>query len=430
MNKMKSAEFTKVDLTLYYDKLDNGLEVYIVPKTNVNNIYVTFTSKFGSKHYEFVPIDGNKMIKVPEGVAHFLEHKVFEQEDGIDPFAFYSERGADINANTSNHKTTYHFSSTDNLEENLEFLLDFVQTPYFTDKNVEKEKGIIEQEIKMYEDDPFYVLYHQTLTNCIVKHPIRIPIAGTVESINKITKEDLYTCYNTFYHPSNMFVVVTGNVNPEYVLNIIKRNQEKKNFPKVENPIKVKQYNEPDKVFKEKEIIEMNVATPKVANAYKLNISHIKDLSKMKIIDFILSYFDIKVGSTSELNEALKQEQIIHYNLDYILVNLDTHIIMMIVSDTQRPEELVERLRSEISKFDITEEEFERKKKTFISSYIYLSDNIYRINGKVMGNIINEGRVITNDYEEIKNLKFEDLKRVINSISFENNNYVIINPKK
>lgn len=427
---MKVSEFDRIDLKLYYDKLDNGLEVYIVPKQNVNNIYVTFTTKFGSKHLEFIPAGGKKKIKVPEGVAHFLEHKIFEQEDGKDPFAFFSERGADINASTSNHKTTYHFSSPNNFEENLEFLLDLVQSPYFTNQNVEKEKGIIEQEIKMYQDKPNYVLYEKTLYNCIVKHPIRIPIAGTIDSINKITKEDLYKCYNTFYHPSNMFIVVTGNVEPNHVLEIIKKNQEKKKFPKQTEKIKIREYNEPDKVYKEKEIIHMNVGIPKLANAYKFNITNFKDFSKRTIIDFFMLYFDIKVGNTSKLNEALKQEQIINENLDYALVKLETHIIMIIFANTTCPEKLVEKLRSEISNFDIDETEFNRKKKRFISSYIYLSDNIYRINGKIISNIINEGKVITNDYEEIQNLKFEDLKSFFKNISFENNNYVIINPPK
>jgi len=222
---MKSFELTKLDLELYHEELNNGLNIYIVPKTNVNNVYVTFTTKFGSKHQSFVPFNEKKMIKVPDGVAHFLEHKLFEQEDGHNPFAFFAESGASSNANTSNHKTTYLFSCSTKLEENLEFLLDFVQTPYFTKENVNKEKGIIEQEIKMYQDNPFFVLYEKSVYNSIVKHPIKIPILGTMESITKIEKEDLYTCYNTFYHPNNMILVITGNVKTESILEIKKNNQ-------------------------------------------------------------------------------------------------------------------------------------------------------------------------------------------------------------
>ena len=144
---MKISKLEKLDLNLYEETLQNGLKVYVIPKDNVNSIYATFSTKFGSVFKEFVPNGDKKMIDVPLGVAHFLEHKMFEQEDEKDPFTFYSERGCDANANTSNYKTTYLFSGSNSFEENINYLLDYVQKPYFTDENVEKEKGIIEQEI-------------------------------------------------------------------------------------------------------------------------------------------------------------------------------------------------------------------------------------------------------------------------------------------
>ena len=144
---MKKSNLIRLDLELFYEKLKNGLEVYIVPKENVNGVYVTFNAKFGSACNEFVPIGKENMYKVPYGVAHFLEHKMFEQKDGKDPFDFFGERGCDANANTSNYKTTYLFSGSNRFSENINYLLDYVQSPYFTLENVEKEKGIIEQEI-------------------------------------------------------------------------------------------------------------------------------------------------------------------------------------------------------------------------------------------------------------------------------------------
>lgn len=427
---MKVTPFNKLDLDLYYEKLDNGLEVYIVPKSNVNNIHVTFSTKYGSKHSEFVPLNSKKMEKVPDGIAHFLEHKLFEQKDGTDPFTFYTERGADANANTSNHKTTYLFSGSTNVIENLTYLLDFVQDPYFTDENVSKEKGIIEQEIKMYADNPFYAIYEKSLYNCFHKNPIRIPIAGTVESINTITKEDLYLCYNTFYHPSNMFVVVTGNVEPEIIIEAIKQNQSKKKFLDKNGPIKLKQYNEPDTVVKEKEIIKMNVPIPKIAYNYKFNLTKIKFIPKLTVRDYILLYFELKFGETSSFNDLLKDSEIINENLDYTIVFDDTHALLVIMADTKKTDELIEKIKNEIRNFNIDEADFERKKKSFISAYIYMSDSIYRINNKIMGNVINEGKVLTNDYDDIKNMTFTDLKKVIESLVFDNSSYVIIEPKK
>ena len=227
---MKKTNIDKLKLELYQEKLDNGLEIYIIPKNNCNNIYATISTKYGSNIDEFVPIKSKKMKKFPLGIAHFLEHKMFEMEDGTDPFEIYSNNGADANANTSNYKTTYLFSGPQYFKENLNYLLDYVQTPYFTDKNVEKEKGIIIQEIKMYQDDPYTVLYEKAIYNSFIKHPIKMPVIGDIENVKSITKEDLYECYNTFYNPGNMFVVITGNVDPEETIELIKQNQEKKQF--------------------------------------------------------------------------------------------------------------------------------------------------------------------------------------------------------
>ena len=226
--QVMKTKLEKMDLNLYYEQMDNGLDVYIVPFDKVNSVYVTFSTKFGSIHDEFIPYDRTSMTKFPLGIAHFLEHKLFEQKNGVDPFTFYSERGSDANANTSNFKTTYLFSGTNFLDENLNYLLDYVQDPYFTEENVEKEKGIIDQEIRMYEDSPYYKLYDRILYNSFKNHPIKYPIGGTISSIKKITVQDLYTCYYTFYHPKNMFLVITGNVDPKDVISLIKANQENK----------------------------------------------------------------------------------------------------------------------------------------------------------------------------------------------------------
>ena len=331
---MNETQLENLDLTLYSKKLNNGLEVYIVPKNNLNNIYVTFSTRYGSVQSEFVPNDSYEMMKVPDGVAHFLEHKMFEQEKGVDPFTFFSERGADANANTSAFKTTYLFSGPDFFEENLNYLLDYVQTPYFTDENVEKEKGIIEQEIKMYEDDPYSRLYEGTLFNSFKEHPIRKSVIGTVESINSITKEILYKCYNTFYNPGNMIVVVTGNVDAYKTLEIIEKNQENKKFDEFYN-IKLKQYKEPDEVFKQKETLKMNVTIPKVTISYKFNLNDLPNMTLKEKLLYLLIIFDSNFGSTSLFNEQLKQEKMINSNLEISSIDNDSHILYTIFFESE-----------------------------------------------------------------------------------------------
>src|SRR5574344_1595159 len=310
---MKKQALNKLDLDLYSETLDNGLRVFVVPFPNINNIYATFTTNFGSKTVEFIPDGKKKMVKVPYGIAHFLEHKMFEQENGEDPFNFYSSRGSDANANTDNNKTTYLFSGTEFFEDNLNYLLDYVQSPYFTDENVNKEKGIIEQEMRMYKDNPYSVLYENMISNMFHKHPIRIPIIGTYKSIYSMTKEELYTCYNTFYKPSNMFIVVTGKVN-----------HSKKNLDNKYNT-KIKTYDEPNTVVKDSDSVNMNVTLPKVGIGYKLNIKDI-NMPFKKIYNYISLFFDIKYDATSLLNEKLKNISIITDELYISSLEVDNFI--------------------------------------------------------------------------------------------------------
>ena len=184
-------------------------------------------------------------------------------------------------------------------------MLDFVQSPYFTDENVKKEKGIIEQELKMYQDDPNFHASEVLVYNSFVEHPIKISVGGTVDSIYKITKEDLYKCYNTFYHPTNMFICVTGNVNPREIIKTIKENQKKKHFDEAKK-IKIKEYNEPNNVEKEEETINMNVTIPRVLISYKLNIEN-TGLNSKTISNYIAFYSNLKMGPVSLLNEKLKR---------------------------------------------------------------------------------------------------------------------------
>ncbi len=424
---MKKTNIEKLKLEVYEETLENGLSIYIIPKNNCNNIYATFSTKYGSNNDEFIPLNEKKMKSFPLGIAHFLEHKMFEMEDGTDPFEIYSNNGADANANTSNYKTTYLFSGPEFFKENINYLLDYVQKPYFTDKNVEKEKGIIIQEIKMYQDDPYSVLYEKGLYNSFIKHPIKIPVIGDIKNVSQITKEDLYTCYNTFYNPGNMFVVVTGNVDPQEVIEIIKQNQNNKEFEKFK-PIKQKQYDEPDKVEKEIDTIKMDINIPKITLNYKINYNNL-NLDLREIQSYLSIITDINIGSTSILNEKLKNDNVITSNLDYTFIYTDKHILLTILGETEKIELLSSKIEEKMNNLEITEEEFERKKLNTISSYIFMSDNIFSMNEKVMNNIIKYNEVKTDDIEYIKNLSFKKATDIIKKLDLTNKCKVIIEPK-
>ena len=422
---MKVNKIDNLGLEIYNEKLENGLSVYIVPLKNRNNVYVTFSTKFGSRVNEFVPIDENKMIKVPYGVAHFLEHKMFEQKDGTDPFTFYSERGASANANTSYDKTTYLFSGANFLEDNINYLLDYVQEPYFTEENVEKEKGIIVSECEMYKDKSYTRCYEKILENSFIEDPIRIPIIGTIESINSITKEDLYKCYNTFYHPSNMFIVITGNVEPDKIINIIKDNQSKKQFRKTQN-ITIKKYKEPQKVKKEYDEIKMDITIPKVMIAYKIDLNGFKIKDIRKVRNYVSILFDLKFGDTSVANEKLVEEKIVNDGIGIDSVFTEDYMIVTISGETDKPEEFTREINKELNNLNVTNEELERKKKVYIGNIVALSNNIYSLNNKIMANIIKYDKVIYDDYEYIKEFNIDELKRVIKDINLKNKTICVV----
>lgn len=198
----------------YYTKHKSGLDVYVIPK-NHGTGYAVFGTKFGSIDNHF-KVNGEE-VRVPDGIAHFLEHKMFENEDGVDTFKKYAKYGANANAYTSSDITVYLFSATSNLTENLEILLDFVSHPYFTKETVDKEQGIIGQEIRMYDDNPNWRLYFNMLRGLYKNHPVNIDTAGTVETIAEITAETLHKTYNAFYNLHNMALCVCANVKPEEV---------------------------------------------------------------------------------------------------------------------------------------------------------------------------------------------------------------------
>ena len=417
---MKKTAINNLDLDLYYELLDNGLEIFVVPKKDSNNIYTTFTTKYGSTTNKFKI--NNELIEVPNGIAHFLEHKMFEQKDGIDPFTQFNNNGANANAYTDYNQTTYLFSSPNKFEENMKILLDFVGNPYFTDKNVEKEKGIIIQELKMYEDNQFRKGFSKIVENAFNNHPIRIQVGGTIESVKSITKEDLYKCYETFYNPSNMFIVVTGNVEPEEVVKIVKENLIDKEVIKYESV----EINEEDKVYKENEVIKMNVTIPKVYYGFKINIKNYN----MKLVKQYLSlYLDSIFDATSDFSEKMKDAEILDEDLGYYFLNTDKHLLVIFGAETKKEKELIKAIKDNLKTIP-DEETFNRKKKVFISSIVYASDNIFRINNMIMSSIINNKVFNTDVYNQLKQLNYKEMLDIINNLSFENDLEVLVESKK
>ncbi|MFP3721108.1 pitrilysin family protein [Niallia circulans] len=368
---MEKIEFAQLQEELYYEKLANGLKVYILPKKGFNKTFCTFTTNYGSVDNTFIPLEGSEFTQVPDGIAHFLEHKLFEKEDG-DVFQDFSKQGASANAFTSFTRTAYLFSSTSNVANNLETLINFVQEPYFTEKTVEKEKGIIGQEITMYDDNPDWRLYFGLIENMYVHHSVKIDIAGTIESISHITKDMLYECYNTFYHPSNMLLFIVGPVDPEEYMAQIRENQSKKDYTN-HSEIQRKFKEEPSHVKKDKQVLKMNVHTSKCLVGIKgINVEQSgKEMMKQEwsinlLLDFLFS-------ESSENYQNLFQEGLIDDTFSYDYTQEHGFGFAMIGGDTSDPDRLEAAIKEILMKaktMDFASETLERTKKKKIGAFL------------------------------------------------------------
>ena len=425
---MKKIKFNIIGEEVYYEKLDNGMDVYLFSKDNFHNNYVTFTTKFGSIYNEFVPIGKDKMAKVPKGVAHFLEHKVFIQKEDPQPSDFFAESGALTNAYTTFKNTTYLFTGPDNLIENVKYLLDFVQEPYFTDENVESEKGIITQEIHMCDDRPIDVLYEHIRKNSLHNNPFKDSIIGTVNDINSIDKKVLDTCYETFYHPSNMFLVVTGNFDVDEMIESIKENQNNKEFKKQEK-IKIKEYKEPDEVVLKEEIIKMNTNIPKLAYNIKIPYNKFK-MEKRKLNLYLYIIFSILFDDSSLFNEKAKEDNIITNAIYTNILNCDSHILISLINETFKYNELLDMIKEELKNINISSEDLERKKKVLVSNEIFSFENIEIINEMIIDSIIFDNNIEGNIIDIINSLNIEELNEIVKKIDFKNVSTIIVKKDK
>lgn len=362
----------QIDEEVYEKELNNGLRVFIIPKPGFQKTFVTYTTQFGSLDTRFKPIGKDEYVTVPDGVAHFLEHKLFEKEEGEDLFTAFARENAQANAFTSFDRTSYLFSATNHLDSNIIRLLNMVENPYFSEETVEKEKGIIAEEIKMYQEQPSYKLMFNTLRAMYHNHPIRVDIAGSEESIYHITKEDLYLCYETFYHPSNMVLFVVGDVNPEHICELVEAHENKRNKvnqSKIEREVMV----EPHEV-KEKFVSEhMPLQSPRLMIGFKNQPKehYAKDYVKRDLE--MTFFFELIFGEETDFYQTLLNKEIIDETFGYQFVLEQSYSFSIITSSTQNPDLLKSLLLDELKTYRgqlKDQEAFDLLKKQFIGEFI------------------------------------------------------------
>lgn len=333
----------RFDDKYYCYTYESGLKLFVMEKPDFSSSYALFGTKYGSIDTSFSTDDGKTFLNVPEGIAHFLEHKLFESEDG-DAFSRYAETGASANAYTSFDRTCYLFSCSDKFKENFDILLDFVQHPYFTAETVKKEQGIIGQEIRMYDDRPAWRVLFNMLSAMYYEHPVRIDIAGTTESIAEITDELLYSCYNTFYNPSNMFISVAGNVNADEIARTVEKSIIKK------QPINVIRgtVNEPEGVKDRFISQELDVAVPVFCFGYKEKCP-IPEKTEAERIAMGVT-LEVLAGDCSPLYRELIDNELINDEFETEYFTGHGYAAIMFSGESEKPEEVKKRIVSEIER--------------------------------------------------------------------------------
>ncbi len=407
---MQVIENLKVKEKVYIEKLENGLTVMIIPKKAIQKKYMIWGTHYGSNESSFVVPGEEELTTVPNGVAHFLEHKLFEQENGTNSLDVLTALGVEANAYTTNDHTAYLFECTDNFYEAMDELMDYVQHPYFTDENVEKEKGIIGQEIMMYDDYPEWRVYLNAMQAMYHNNPVKIDIVGTIETISKIDKEILYKCYQTFYNPSNMTIVLCGDFEPQAILEEVKK---RLIDTKASGEIKREYPEEPQEIVQEKIEQKLEVSQP----LYTIGIKDTKecDVKKHIAMEILLNLI---IGRSSSLYQELYNEGTIFAqpSLEYEFTNIYAHAL--ISGQSNEPEKVYTKFKEEVTKLKtngINQEDFERMKKMIYGGYIREFNDVANIARMFLADSFNG--INSFDYlEEIKGITVEYLEQILKDV--------------
>ncbi len=422
MNKIISPR-----LNTHYEVLNHpsGLTVYLYPMQNFSTSYASVSTKYGSVNLKFI-LNGEE-IQTVSGIAHFLEHKLFQNSDEVDAFELFADTGANANAFTSFEKTSYLFSCTSDFEKNLDILLNFVFNPYFTPKSVEKEMGIIAQEINMYDDEPSWKVFTNLMRALYHNHPIREDIAGTVESISYITADTLYSCYNAFYNPHNMVLSVAGDVSMDTIKKICDKNLSAINN-NIAIPIVTK---EPDEIVTDKTEISMDVSIPFFQIGFKGRDNGLIQNETDSIYGEILT--DIIAGDTSPLYQKLYDSGLINDSFGAEVMSGNDFYLTVFSGESKNPEKVKSELLNQIREYKengIPNEDFEIARRSLYGRYIRIFTRPSSVAG-LLTSCHFANLEMYDIIEKIANAKKSEIQRLLNETLCEEKCAIsIITPKE
>lgn len=417
---MKIKTFKKVDEKVYTEKLDNGLEVYLYKTDKTKNFYITISVKYGARITKYKV--GNRVVDVIPGSAHFLEHKVMALSENKEISKRINDLGSLANAWTSYYGTNYNIFGSINLIENLKLLLDIFYNTNINEKSVNEEKGIIGEEIDMYKDQIDSLMYSKLFDNLFNKSYTKHTVVGEREDIAKITARSLNEIYNDYYVPNNTFIIVTGNFNIDEVMNTIKDYMKNIKVKPKELPKRIKE-REKETVNIPYEEIKKDMENTRVKYAIKMNknIFGIKDDNILK--DYLGLILSNNFSATSELFERYKDNNII-IGMSYGVNVIDDYLIISINALTNDGNKFIDNIKEDIMKLKLNEEEFERKKKKYLKSYILDFDNIEDIEYLLSLSLMMDNKIDYNEYDKLINLNYKEASRIMKLINYDNTSII------
>ena len=423
---MKEIKIKGVNEIIYEHTLKNGLKVYIWKYNLSEEINLSLTVKYGSIHTHFKTNDNE--YTVPNGTAHFLEHIKFNEKNNVTAHDYFYKLGSYVNAYTTYDHTVYEVMCNDHIKENIEHLLYFVLNPYFTKKLIQKEKPIIIEEAKMTLNNPYNIGYHALQNNMYFESNKRFLITGIPEEIRKISIDDVLNVFKNYYHPHNMFLTITGNVNPYEVEKIINEYFSDKDYGKYPNPIQVKK-KEPNDIVKKHDEIETFVTKEELLKSYKIPKKNLKEYSDLYLRILFTIIMDINFGSTSTFKEEIISNKLV--DDIYYLVNIEeNHIIITFEISSSYPNEISKKLDEKMHSLECSEEDFVRKDRVLIASSILDYEDAVDVNNDIRASLIKYNKVIDNMQDVFKKITWDDGKNIIKLLKKYPSVEVVLKPNK
>ena len=408
---MKKIKISGAGEYIYEHQMANGFKIYMWPYTSAKETYMTLTVKYGSVHTKFAI--GKNNYEVPNGLAHFLEHIKFNENDNLTAHEYFTKMGSYTNAYTTYDHTSYEVICTSNIDKNLEHLLYFVYNPFFKESLIEKEKPIIVEESKMMQKNPYNMGYQRLLNNLFSGNNKRFLVTGSEDDINSITMDDVMNVYNNFYVPDNMFLVVTGNFNPEDIINNCNQFFEKREYSNFKAKVVIP--DESDKVQKNNDTLAVNINKPKSMVALKINKDKFPKCDRLHLSILINILLSINFSVTSSFYDRLLSKGTIDY-LETRCSIEENHLCIFVEASGDNPDKIANEIRKKFKKLTFDKKDFLRKNKTYIAAAILGYDDVNEVNNNIRMDIMKYNRIV-NEYSDIlKSINASDGEKIVESI--------------